>query len=115
MNEKETISYIINTSKNIAIFALSPDKTKASYRVADFLQRKNYKIFPIYPKEEFILNEKVYRNLDQIEEKIDTLILFRKGKVALEIFFLSLLKKILKTYGFNLALVMKQPKKNVKN
>ncbi|EAI8592162.1 CoA-binding protein, partial [Campylobacter jejuni] len=26
MNEKETISYIINTSKNIAIFALSPDK-----------------------------------------------------------------------------------------
>ncbi|EAH6688061.1 CoA-binding protein, partial [Campylobacter jejuni] len=24
MNEKETISYIINTSKNIAIFALSP-------------------------------------------------------------------------------------------
>ncbi|EPO1882663.1 CoA-binding protein [Campylobacter jejuni] len=85
MNEKETISYIINTSKNIAIFALSPDKTKASYRVAEFLQRKNYKIFPIYPKEEFILNEKVYRNLDQIEEKIDTLILFRKGEVALEI------------------------------
>ncbi|EKQ0951991.1 CoA-binding protein, partial [Campylobacter jejuni] len=27
MNKKETISYIINTSKNIAIFALSPDKT----------------------------------------------------------------------------------------
>ncbi|EAI7394600.1 TPA: CoA-binding protein, partial [Campylobacter jejuni] len=27
MNEKETISYIINASKNIAIFALSPDKT----------------------------------------------------------------------------------------
>ncbi|EJR0829333.1 CoA-binding protein, partial [Campylobacter jejuni] len=26
MNEKETISYIINTSKNIVIFALSPDK-----------------------------------------------------------------------------------------
>ncbi|EAH4549801.1 CoA-binding protein, partial [Campylobacter jejuni] len=25
MNEKETISYIINTSKNIVIFALSPD------------------------------------------------------------------------------------------
>ncbi|EAL6257446.1 CoA-binding protein, partial [Campylobacter jejuni] len=24
MNEKETISYIINASKNIAIFALSP-------------------------------------------------------------------------------------------
>ncbi len=66
-------------------FNICPDKTKASYRVAEFLQRKNYKIFPIYPKEEFILNEKVYRNLDQIEEKIDTLILFRKGEVALEI------------------------------
>ncbi|HDZ5065865.1 TPA: CoA-binding protein [Campylobacter jejuni] len=85
MNEKETISYIINTSKNIAIFALSPDKTKASYRVAEFLQSKNYKIFPIYPKEDFILNEKVYRNLDQINDKIDTLILFRKGEIALKL------------------------------
>lgn len=80
MNEKETISYIINTSKNIAIFALSPDKTKASYRVAEFLQRKNYKIFPIYPKEEFILNEKVYRNLDQIEKKSIHLYFLEKAK-----------------------------------
>ncbi|HEC1894558.1 TPA: CoA-binding protein [Campylobacter jejuni] len=114
MNEKETISYIINTSKNIAIFALSPDKTKASYRVADFLQRKNYKIFPIYPKEEFILNEKVYRNLDQIEEKIDTLILFRKGKVALEIFFLSLLKKNIKNLWLQLGISNETAKKECK-
>lgn len=63
MNEKETISYIINTSKNIAIFALSPDKTKASYRVAEFLQRKNYKIFPIYPKEEFICKGYFKKNM----------------------------------------------------
>lgn len=40
MNEKETISYIINTSKNIVIFALSPDKTKASYRVAEFFYKE---------------------------------------------------------------------------
>lgn len=39
MNEKETISYIINTSKNIVIFALSPDKTKASYSVRGILKR----------------------------------------------------------------------------
>lgn len=45
MNEKETISYIINTSKNIAIFALSPDKTKASYRVANFYKEKIIKFF----------------------------------------------------------------------
>ncbi len=38
-----------------------------------------------YFSADIILNEKVYRNLDQIEEKIDTLILFRKGEVALEI------------------------------
>lgn len=46
MNEKETISYIINASKNIAIFALSPDKTKASYRVAEFIK-------PLYKSKSF--------------------------------------------------------------
>ncbi|ENO5150676.1 CoA-binding protein [Campylobacter jejuni] len=114
MNEKETISYIINTSKNIAIFALSPDKTKASYRVAEFLQRKNYKIFPIYPKEEFILNEKVYRNLDQIEEKIDTLILFfRKGEVALEI-LLKLVEKNIKNLWLQLGISNETAKEECK-
>lgn len=39
MNEKETISYIINTSKNIVIFALSPDKTKASYRCKGYFKK----------------------------------------------------------------------------
>ena len=113
MNEKETISYIINTSKNIAIFALSPDKTKASYRVAEFLQRKNYKIFPIYPKKEFILNEKVYRNLDQIEEKIDTLILFRKGEVALEI-LPKLVEKNIKNLWLQLGISNETAKKECK-
>lgn len=33
-----------------------------------------------YPKEEFILNEKVYRNLDQIEEKTIHLYFLEKAK-----------------------------------
>ncbi|EAL7098035.1 hypothetical protein DT955_02920 [Campylobacter jejuni] len=67
MNEKETISYIINTSKNIAIFALSPDKTKASYRVAEFLQRKNYKIFPICRRKNKI---SIWKNKTSIKVEI---------------------------------------------
>ncbi|HDZ4975669.1 TPA: CoA-binding protein [Campylobacter jejuni] len=86
VNNERKRNYLLHHKykQKYAIFALTPNKTKVSYRVAEFLQSKNYKIFP-YPKEDFILNEKVYRNLDQINDKIDTLILFRKGEIALEL------------------------------
>ncbi|EAJ4900032.1 TPA: CoA-binding protein, partial [Campylobacter jejuni] len=67
----------------------------------------------IYPKEEFILNEKVYRNLDQIEEKIDTLILFRKGKVALEI-LPKLVEKNIKNLWLQLGISNETAKKECK-
>ena len=47
--------------QNIAFVGLSPKIEKASNKVAKYFQEQGYKIFPIYPKEEFILNEKVYK------------------------------------------------------
>ena len=76
-NTQEIKEYFKNT-KTVAILGLSPNPQKDSHRVALYLQQAGYKIFPVYPKEDTILNEKVHKNLSDIEENIDMVIVFRK-------------------------------------
>jgi predicted CoA-binding protein len=76
-NNKE-IKEIFDTVKTIAILGLSPDETKDSHRVAKYLQYVGYKIIPVYPKEEMILGEKVYRSLLEIPFDVDMVNIFRK-------------------------------------
>jgi len=73
---------IFESVKTIAIPGLSPNEAKDSHRVAKYLQEQGYKIIPIYPKEETILGEKVYRSLEEVEEPIDMVDMFRKPAVA---------------------------------
>lgn len=73
---------ILKTAKNIAIVGLSPDESKASNAVAKFLIKEGFRIFPIYPKEDEILGFKVYKNLSEIDEDIDIVVMFRKGEFA---------------------------------
>jgi predicted CoA-binding protein len=76
----EEMREIFNTVKTIAILGLSPDESKASNMVAKYLQNAGYKIVPVYPKEDEILGEKVYRSLTEIPFKIDMVDIFRKPK-----------------------------------
>lgn len=69
---------IFESVKTIAILGLSPDESKASNMVAKYLQNAGYKIVPVYPKEDEILGEKVYRSLAEIPFKIDMVDIFRK-------------------------------------
>ncbi len=77
-SNKEEIREIFESVKTIAILGLSPDESKASHRVAKYLQSVGYKIVPVYPKEESILGEKVYRSLAEIPFEIDMVDIFRK-------------------------------------
>lgn len=77
----EAIKSILSEVKTIAILGLSPNVTKDSYRVAQYLQTAGYKIIPVYPKEDLILGEKVYRSLEEIPFPIDMVNIFRKPDV----------------------------------
>ena len=79
------IEEILKNAKNIAIAGLSPDEEKDSNRVAKYLISQNLNIFPIYPKFDEILGRKVYRNLKEISDKIDIVVMFRKGEFANEL------------------------------
>jgi len=73
---------IFESVKTIAIPGLSPKEDKDSHKVAKYLQSQGFKIVPIYPKEETILGEKVYRTLSEIPFEVDMVDMFRKAEVA---------------------------------
>jgi predicted CoA-binding protein len=86
INEKnDEIIKILKEVKTIAVIGLSPNIQKDSHKVARYMQSAGYKIIPVYPKEEKILGEKVYRSLSDIKEKVDLVDMFRKPAIADEI------------------------------
>ena len=84
-SKSEEIIEIFKNTKTIAIAGLSPDSSKASNMVAVYLQSAGFKIIPVYPKEDTILGEKVYRNISEIPFKIDMVDIFRKPDAIAEI------------------------------
>ena len=76
---------ILFSAKNIAVVGLSPDESKPSNEVAKFLIERGFNVFPVYPKFDEILGRKVYRNLTEIDENIDVIVMFRKGEFASEL------------------------------
>jgi len=81
----DEIRNIFANTKTIAVLGLSPDPSKASHRVAQYLKEQGFKIVPVYPKEDKILGEKVYRTLEEIPFEVDMVDVFRKPKALLDI------------------------------
>ena len=79
-SNKQEIKEIFEITKTIAVLGLSPDSSKPSHRVAKYMQEHGFKIVPVYPKEDEILGEKVYRSLLEIPFKVDMVNIFRKPK-----------------------------------
>ena len=76
-NPQEMKKYfeICNT---VAVLGCSPDNTKASNHVAEYLRDNGYKMIPVYPKHDEILGQKVYRSLADIDVPVDMVVVFRK-------------------------------------
>ena len=104
-NDDKILKQIFEECKSIAIIGLSPDESKPSNRVAKYLQNVGYKIIPVYPKEDFILGEKVYRNLEEIEEKVDMVDMFRKASFANELVEVAHKRGDVKQFWIQLGLV----------
>jgi len=79
-NADKKLCEILKNSKVIVVVGLSPKEHRASNQVAKYMQEKGYKIVPVYPREETILGEKVYRSLDEIDFDVDIVDVFRKGE-----------------------------------
>ena len=79
-NADKNICEILKNAKTIVVVGLSPKSHRASNQVAKYMQEKGYKIIPVYPREDEILGEKVYRSLDEIDFEVDIVDIFRKSE-----------------------------------
>ena len=83
----EYLRNILSTTKTIAMVGLSPEENRPSNFAAKYLQTKGYKIIPINPitNRKYILKEKVYSSLHNLNFKPDMIDIFVKSKKILPI------------------------------
>lgn len=113
-NSEEMKRYFEET-KTIAVLGASPDTTKASNHVAKYLKDVGYKMIPVYPKEETILGEKVYRSLAEIDVPVDMVVVFRKPAALDAIADAVIARGDVKTYWTQLELINNDAAQRVKD
>jgi uncharacterized protein len=71
------IQRVLLSARTIAIVGLSANPLRASYFVGFYLQRRDYRVIPVNPREVEILGEKSYASLKDIPVPIDIVNVFR--------------------------------------
>jgi len=80
----EQVADLLRSARTIAVVGLSPDRTRPSHAVARALQRFGYRIIPVNPNTESILDEPAVAALDQLgevllpDERVDIVDVFRR-------------------------------------
>lgn len=78
MLDERGIDELLKEARVIAMVGLSPDESKPSNRVAQYLTSKGYRVIPVNPGYDEILGEKSYKSLKDIPEKIDIVDIFMR-------------------------------------
>ncbi len=79
-NDPAVIERILETGRTIAVVGLSPDPSRPSHRVADYLQRAGYQVIPVNPKVEQVLGQKSAPSLRHIVRPVDVVDIFRRSE-----------------------------------
>jgi uncharacterized protein len=81
LSDKE-IKEILQKYRVIAVVGLSKEPERPSYRVAAYLKEHGYRIIPVNPFVERVLDEKSYRSLldvpEEIQKTIEVVDIFRR-------------------------------------
>ena len=115
MYSNSYIRNILANTKTIAIVGLSSEENRPSNFAARYLQNKGYKIIPINPitNKKFILKERVYASLEDLESVPDMIDFFVSSKKVLPIVKLAVKIKP-KTIWLQLGVIDKEAEKIVK-
>lgn len=83
--EAAEIKKILENCKTIAVVGCSSNPEKAANRIPKYMKGHGYKIIPVNPNSENILNEKTYKSISDVKEKIDIVDIFRPSEECLEV------------------------------
>jgi hypothetical protein len=78
--DDDSIRRLLESVRRIAVVGLSPKPYRDSHRVARYLLERGYEIAPVYPREEQILGQKVYRRVQDVPRPVDLVDVFRRSE-----------------------------------
>lgn len=82
--DQDLVVQVLKTSRTIAVVGLSRHPAKTSYGVADYMRRQGYRILPINPFADEIMDETCYPTLGDLPpslaNQVDIVDIFRPSK-----------------------------------
>lgn len=77
LTKDDELKKLLTETKTIAVVGASPKPWRDSGAIAEYLNSKGYKIFPVNPMYQEVLGMKCYPDLRSIPENIDMVDIFR--------------------------------------
>lgn len=78
----EELGEILTSVRRVAVVGMSRDPAKAARRVPSYLAAKGYEIVPVNPNAERILGKEARARLEDVEEPVDMVLVFRPSDEA---------------------------------
>lgn len=78
----ETVEEIVDRVLRVAVVGMSRDPTKAARRVPSYMAAKGHEVIPVNPYADRILGREAYDRLEDIEEPLDMVLVFRPSEAA---------------------------------
>ncbi len=78
----ERVRRLFESVHRIAVVGLSRDPRKAARRVPSYLAAKGFEIIPVNPFADRILGREAFASLDDLEEPVDLVLVFRPSSGA---------------------------------
>jgi predicted CoA-binding protein len=78
--DDDTLRRLLQSARRIAVVGLSPKPHRDSNRVSRYLMERGYEVVPVYPREEQILGQVVYRSVLDIPRGVDLVDVFRRSE-----------------------------------
>lgn len=76
---------LLEQSRTIAVVGCSDKPYRDSNRIATFLQRQGYKVYPVNPAFDTMLGVRCYPDVKSIPEKVDLVDVFRRSEAIPDI------------------------------
>jgi len=76
----DAIRLLLERARRIVVVGLSPKPHRDSNRVGRYLLDAGYAVVPVYPREDTILGQPVFRSVLEIPETVDLVDVFRRSE-----------------------------------
>ena len=80
ITEDSRIREILAQTRRVAVIGLSSNPDRASYGVAEALQREGFDIVPVNPNEDKVLGENAFPDLRHVTGMVDVVDVFRASE-----------------------------------